>query len=69
MLILLILLILILVAWEAYWTVRACWKAAKSGEFKWFVFMLVFNLLGLPEIYYLHGRKRYSNINSIEQQN
>jgi len=53
----LLLLILIWVAWEAYWTVKACWKAAKSDEFNWFLFMLLFNLLGLPEIYYLHYRK------------
>ena len=65
---LLILLILILIGWEAYWTVRACWKAAKSGDFKWFVFMLLFNLLGLPEIYYLHYRKKNSNTKCIEQQ-
>ena len=50
-------LILILSAWEAYWTVKACWKAAKSDEFNWFLFMLLFSLLGLPEIYYLHYRK------------
>ena len=33
-------------------------KAAKADEFGWFVFMLVFSLLGVPEIYYLHSRKK-----------
>jgi hypothetical protein len=57
----LILLILILITWEVYWTIKACWKAAKYDEYNWFVFMLIFNLLGLPEIYYLHYRKKNSN--------
>jgi len=52
----LIFLILVLIVWEAYWTVTACWKAAKSDEFNWFLFMMLFNLLGLPEIWYLHYR-------------
>ncbi len=52
----LIFLIFVLIAWEVYWTVKACWKAAKSDEFNWFLFMMLFNLLGLPEIYYLHYR-------------
>ena len=48
--------IIILVIWELYWTVMACWMASKRNEFKWFVFMLVFNLLGIPEIYYIYSR-------------
>jgi hypothetical protein len=58
----LILIILILIIWEAYWTVKACWKAAKSGDFNWFVFMLLFSLLGLPEIYYLHYKQNDSRV-------
>jgi len=50
--------ILILALWEAYWTVKACWKAAMADEFRWFIFMLLFSLLGIPEIYYLHIRKK-----------
>ena len=52
----LIFLIFVLIAWEVYWTVKACWKAAKSDEFNWFLFMMLFSLLGLPEIYYLDYR-------------
>lgn len=48
--------IVILIIWELYWTVMACWMASKRNEFKWFVFMLVFNLLGIPEIYYIYSR-------------
>ena len=35
--------ILILALWEAYWTVKACWKAAKADEFGWFIFLLLFS--------------------------
>ena len=54
----LVVLIILLVVWEVYWTAKGCWKAAKADEKNWFVFMLVFNLLGLPEIYYLHYRNK-----------
>mgnify|MGYP001437132590 CR=1 FL=1 len=47
-------LILALVVWEIYWTVRACWLAAKNNDKGWFIFMLVFNLLGIPEIIYIN---------------
>ena len=49
--------VVLLSIWEIYWTAKACWKAAQAKEGYWFIFMLVFNLLGLPEIYYLHFRK------------
>tara|TARA_B110000438_G_C15540108_1_gene532382 strand:+ start:431 stop:763 length:333 start_codon:yes stop_codon:yes gene_type:complete len=38
---------------------KACWAAAKPDDFNWIVFMLLDSfLLELPEIYYLHYRKR-----------
>lgn len=46
-------LILVLVTWEVYWTYRACWAASRRNEKKWFLFFLVFNLLGIPEMLYL----------------
>jgi len=53
----LIALILVLAIWELYWTSKACWKAAKSDEWNWFIFMMAISLLGLPEMYYLYFRK------------
>ncbi|MFM1604550.1 MAG: DUF5652 family protein [Porticoccaceae bacterium] len=53
----LIALILVLVIWELYWTSKACWKAAKSDEWNWFIFMMAISLFGLPEMYYLYFRK------------
>ena len=42
-----------------YSLLKTCWKAAKSNDFNWIVFMLLDSfLLELPKIYYLHYRKR-----------
>jgi hypothetical protein len=43
-------LILVLSVWAVYWSYRACWLAAKRNETKWFLFFLIVNLLGIPEI-------------------
>jgi len=53
----LIAVILMLAVWEAYWTYHACWLASKKNERKWFLFFLVFNLLGIPEIIYIRKNK------------
>ena len=47
-----------LIVWEAYWTYKACWLAAKKDHKGLFLFFLIFNLLGIPEIIYL---RRYQN--------
>jgi hypothetical protein len=46
-------LIILLAIWEVYWTYQACWLASKLDQRKWFLFFLVFNLLGIPEMIYL----------------
>ena len=53
-----ILLLLVLIAWEAYWTYKACWLAAQSNEKGWFIVFLLVNLLGIPEIVYLACKRR-----------
>jgi len=53
----LIFLLILLIIWEFYWTAKGCWKAAKQDDWYWFLAMLGINLIGLPEIYYLHFRK------------
>jgi len=50
-------LIILLALWELYWTYHACWLAAQRNEKKWFLFFLIFNLLGIPEIIYLQKKK------------
>tara|TARA_B100001250_G_scaffold61188_1_gene47801 strand:- start:50 stop:256 length:207 start_codon:yes stop_codon:yes gene_type:complete len=54
-----VLLIAVLIVWEAFWTYKACWLAAKQNQKAWFVVFLLFNLLGIPEIIYLlYNKKR-----------
>ncbi|MFL2706707.1 MAG: DUF5652 family protein [Gammaproteobacteria bacterium] len=57
----LITLILILATWEVYWTYHACWIASKLDEKKHFLFFLIFNLLGIPEIIYIYKKKKELN--------
>ena len=54
----LIALIIVLSIWEVYWTYQACWLASQRDEKKRFLFFLVFNLLGIPEILYLRKRTK-----------
>jgi len=50
-------LILLLAVWEVYWTYHACWLASQRNEKRWFLFFLVFNLLGIPEILYIRKNR------------
>ena len=60
----LIILFIIIFAWEVYWTYHACWIAFKLNEKKTFLFFLIFNLLGIPEIIYIYRKnKEYTNFN------
>ena len=54
-------LIVVLALWEVYWTYHACWLASQRNEKPWFLFFLVFNLLGIPEIIYVHRNKPAAN--------
>tara|TARA_Y100001949_G_C15865022_1_gene276827 strand:+ start:214 stop:411 length:198 start_codon:yes stop_codon:yes gene_type:complete len=56
--------LVILILWEIYWTVTACWLAAKRGDKGWFIFFLIFNLLGIPEIIYV---RKYQNSLSLDE--
>lgn len=57
----LITLIVVLTVWEVYWTYHACWIASKLDEKKHFLFFLIFNLLGIPEIIYIYKKKKELN--------
>lgn len=63
-----IFLITLLVLWELYWTVTACWLAANRGDKGWFIFFLIFNLLGIPEIIYIRKYKNSLSINDKDKQ-
>lgn len=43
----------LLIVWSAVWKGIALWKAARNGQKKWFVCLLIFNTLGILEIAYV----------------
>ena len=45
---------LMLIAWSLYWKGRALWRAARLGQFEWFVALLIINTVGILEITYLY---------------
>jgi len=52
-------LIIILFLWEMVWKIIAMWKSARNNDLVWFIFIAVFNTLGiLPIIYILLHKKK-----------
>lgn len=39
--------------WTIAWRIIACWQAAKRNQLYWFIFIFVFNTLGVMPILYL----------------
>ena len=50
---LVILLVVVLVAWELVWKGLALWRAAQRGSKPWFIVLLILNTVGILEIIYL----------------
>ncbi len=51
-------LIIILMIWEAIWKAIALWKAGRNNQIAWFVCIFIFNTIGiLPIIYIFFFRK------------
>ena len=44
---------IIIALWVLPWKGYALWTAAKRGEMKWFIVLLVLNTLALLEIFYI----------------
>lgn len=40
--------------WSIFWKMLGLWFSAKNSDKGWFILFLFVNLLGIPEIYYLH---------------
>ena len=62
-LVLLIIVFVLLVIWEAIWKLLAMWKAAKKGSVAWFIVLAIFNTLGnLPILYiFIFSKKQNKN--------
>ena len=45
--------LLLLMAWVFPWKGIALWKAARLGQTKWFIALLIINTLAILEIFYI----------------
>ncbi|HKL44573.1 MAG TPA: DUF5652 family protein [Candidatus Absconditabacterales bacterium] len=53
-----IFLLLIVIIWEMVWKGVALWHAGKRKQMTWFIFLFIFNTVGiLPIIYLILNRK------------
>jgi len=53
-----IIILIALIIWETTWKGIALWKAGRNNHLVWFIFIFIFNTLGiLPIIYLLHLKK------------
>ena len=48
-----ILLTILAMAWVLIWKSYSLWTAAKAGQKRWFVALVIFNTLGLLDIFYI----------------
>ncbi len=56
-------LFVIMAIWSLAWKGAALWKAARRGEPKWFIALLILNTVGILEIIYIFF---FANRNSKE---
>lgn len=47
--------IIILALWTIFWKGVSMWHAARKNDSTWFVILLIFNTLGILEMFYLFG--------------
>lgn len=52
------LMLAVLVVWSILWKGLALWKAARHHDRIWFVVLLLVNIVGLLEIFYLFAWKK-----------
>jgi len=53
-----IIILIVLIIWETTWKGIALWKAGRNNHLIWFIFIFIFNTLGiLPIIYLLYLKK------------
>jgi len=57
--------IMILVIWESIWKLIALWKSARNNDLTWFIFIAVFNTIGiLPIIYILTHKNKTESVSN-----
>jgi len=48
-----ILVIPVIIIWEAVWKGIALWRAGRNAHLAWFIFIFIFNTLGILPIIYI----------------
>lgn len=61
-------LIILALIWTIPWKGVALWKAARLSHTRWFIILLIINVLGLLEIYYIFFVARKYQVESIEEE-
>ena len=56
--------LLIIVIWSLFWKGYSLWLAAKHNHRKWFIALLIFNTIGILEIFYVFNivKKSFSDV-------
>ena len=49
------LLFIIIIIWSLAWKIYSTWIAAKHGDKKWFVALIILNTIGILDIIYIFG--------------
>ena len=47
--------LLVLTIWTVFWKGVSMWHAARKKNGTWFVILLIFNTVGILDLYYLFG--------------
>jgi len=65
-----VLLIVLIAIWTAPWKAVALWKSARNNSKIWFIFLLIFNTVGILEILYIFiFSKRAKRDQELQQRN
>ncbi len=50
----------LLIVWEVIWKLIAMWRAARNNQAAWYIFLVIFNTVGILAIIYLLTHKKKS---------
>jgi len=53
----LVALIILIAIWDTIWKMVALWKSARNKHLAWFIFLAIFNTVGILPIIYIFFRK------------
>ncbi|MFA5954630.1 MAG: DUF5652 family protein [Patescibacteria group bacterium] len=59
--------LVLLLLWPIPWKGVALWRAARRGELKWFIALLIINTLAILEIIYIFGFSKRPQVKPVQQ--